>query len=1102
MASKQMLETTLLDSLKASEERFRNLVENSSDWIWEVDKNGIYTYCSPQCIDMVGYRPDEILGKTPFNFMPAEESLRIAEIFRHYIDEKRPFSHLENVFIHKNGQQIIMETGGIPFFDDQGGLLGFRGIDRDITARKGAEAGIRRQAQIIDQIHDSVIATDMLGIVNSWNKGAERLFGISKDKALGEHIGFICPTEEREFLQKNAIAPLLDKGFHDVRVRMLGKKGIFHAHLSLSLLYDDQHKPEGMIGYLIDISSQIEADQALKVSEKNLEITLNSIGDAVIVTDTNQCITRMNKVAEQLTEWPQDQAIGTPVDKVFNVCNTKTGNVVANPVSRVIAGKETIQLAEGSSLITRSGSRLQIADSAAPIIDEANQFIGVVLVFHDVTSEYEVQRALYRSNLQFAAFVSALPDIAFVLDEEGYYLSIYGADHHLFYAEASSLLNKSVLDVLPRSLAEKFISTIQDTLNSNETQVLEYELKLAQGLCHFEGRVAPMFNDTSDNRQVVWIARDITEKKQTLHSLQASEKRFREIFSKMPNIAVQGYNSDREVIYWNKSSENIYGYLAEEAIGQKLEDLIIPADFKDHVIAATDNLLNLDIPIPSGELLLKRKDGSSIPVFSNHIKLEGRKLDTAEMYCIDVDLTDTKKAHNAVEKLAFYDSLTNLPNRRLFLERLSQEQKVSKRRSSCLALLFLDIDHFKILNDSLGHSVGDLLLIQAGRRIKDVIRKEDTVARLGGDEFVVLLSELSMEKTVAAKQAQSIAEKIKAELSSPIVVQQHEYIITSSIGVTLFSGVDDSADTILKQADTAMYRAKTTGRDNVQFFHPNMQVEADKRLALEKDLHLAVRRQEFELYYQPQYDDKGSFVGAEALIRWNHPVRGLVSPDEFIPVAEETGLIITLGDWVISTACEQLRLWEKLGIPEGFHLAINVSPKQFRMQAFVPHLQYQISQWEVNPEHLTLELTEGIVIDNVEQTIHNMRALKSTGVRFSIDDFGTGYSSLVYLKQLPLDQLKIDQVFIRDIETDPNDAIIVETIISMAKLLGFNVIAEGVETLEQLVFLSSRGCNSYQGYYFCKPLPEIEFTARLKKAVESAITKKHLAVIPPEAGNI
>ena len=1100
MISTAELETTLLNALRESEERYRNLVENSSDWIWEVDQNGIYTYCSPKCIDLLGYQAEELIGKTPFDLMSAEEAQRVGVFFQDIVLAKRAFNHLENTNLHKDGHQVIMETSGMPFFDEQGELLGYRGIDRDITARKKAEAYVLEQAKIIDQIHDSVIATDLEGYVTSWNKGAKRLFGFNNNEAIGQHISFIYPSEEYEFLQNKVIAPLQAKGFHEARVRMLRKNGSsFHAHLSLSLLYDSQHNPVGMIGYSMDTSTQVAAEKALKLSEKNLETTLNAIGDAVIATDIQQRITRMNPTAEQMTEWTFAEALGQPIDKIFKLCNTETGKTVNTPVAKVLESKKVINLSNGYSLITRSGALKQIADSAAPIIDENNEITGVILVFHDVSEQYKAQYALVESNQKFSAFVSAIPDIAFVLNEQGTYIDIYGSEQQLLAQGAKTLLHQNIMDTLPVPLALQIISTIQMTCNTNKTQVLEYALELEQGKCYFEGRTAPMQHKQGESRRVIWITRDISKTKRALKSLQTSENRFRQVFEKMPNIAVQGYNHKRDVIFWNKTSEDVYGYTEEEAIGKKLEDLIIPPELKDMVITATDNLLHYNSEIPSGELRLQRKDGSIVPVYSSHIKL-GETEESAEMFCIDIDLTDAKKANEAIKRLAYYDSLTSLPNRRLFLDRLDQEQKVSKRHATYSAILFLDLDNFKHLNDSLGHSVGDMFLIEVGRRMKALLREEDTVARLGGDEFVILLQELDSEKDTAVKQTQDIAEKVIQALVNPVNIQQHKHIITTSIGITLFSGNSETADTLLKQADTAMYRAKEAGRNTFNFFHPSMQVTADSRLALEKDLRQALHNNELKLYYQPQYGNHFNIIGAEALIRWKHPVRGMISPAEFIPVAEETGLIIAIGDWVLATACYQLKLWEQYRLPKHFHLAVNVSPKQFRKQEFAPKLQELITTSKINPHYLTLELTEGIVIDNIQQTIDKMWSLKSTGVKFSIDDFGTGYSSLVYLKKLPLDQLKIDQAFVRDIHTDPNDAAIVETIISMAKLLGFQVIAEGVETLEQLNFLQSVECQQYQGYYFSKPIPEKEFTEQLKALATN--NQKISLEVPTEANHI
>ena len=436
------------------------------------------------------------------------------------------------------------------------------------------------------------------------------------------------------------------------------------------------------------------------------------------------------------------------------------------------------------------------------------------------------------------------------------------------------------------------------------------------------------------------------------------------------------------------------------------------------------------------------------------------------------DLTERKKAEERINALAFYDQLTNLPNRILLVEHLNRSMAASLRSGSHGALLFIDLDNFKTLNDTQGHEMGDLLLKQVADRLKQCVRGEDTVARQGGDEFVVLLSDLGTGEPEAASTAESIAEKILEQLNLPYQIGHFSHHSTASIGVTLFSGNQSSVDDLMKQADLAMYRAKGAGRNIVRFFDPAMEAIVKVRAELEDDLRQAIDKKQFLLHYQPQVVDDGRITGAEVLVRWQHPLRGMISPADFIPLAEDTDLILPLGQWVLETACRKLALWSTRPETAALNIAVNVSAKQFRQPGFVDQVLAAVKQSSADPRRLKLELTESLLVDNVEEIIEKMHRLKAKGIGFSLDDFGTGYSSLSYLKRLPLDQLKIDQSFVRDVLSDPNDAAIAKTIVTLGQILGLAVIAEGVETQAQRDFLANAGCYAYQGYFFSKPLPE------------------------------
>ena len=482
-----------------------------------------------------------------------------------------------------------------------------------------------------------------------------------------------------------------------------------------------------------------------------------------------------------------------------------------------------------------------------------------------------------------------------------------------------------------------------------------------------------------------------------------------------------------------------------------------------------------------GELYNKRKDGVVYPQLTNiHVlrHSDGRVYRHVAQFS---DITEKKQKDELILLQANYDPLTQLPNRRLLMDRLHQALASSARIGRAGALLFIDLDNFKSLNDNLGHHVGDLYLQQIAHRLLSCVRNDDTVVRLGGDEFVVMLENLSEQPMEAAAQTEVIAEKILTSLRQPCQLDMKEYQGSASIGATLFTGNSLATDELLKQADIAMYQAKQAGRNTVRFFDQKMQTNITGRFSLEGELRKALELQQFHLYYQVQVDRSHRPLGAEALIRWIHPLRGMVSPAQFIPLAEETGLILPIGHWVLETACAQLKAWQQDALTRDLVLSVNVSAKQFRQTDFVAQMQAVMQRHAINPARLKLELTEGMLLDNIEDTIATMGALNELGVKFSLDDFGTGYSSLQYLKRLPLDQIKIDQSFVRNITSDPNDAAIVQTIIAMAETLGLNVVAEGVETEAQREFLEVRGCNHYQGYLFSRPVPIEQFEALLKQ---------------------
>lgn len=559
-------------------------------------------------------------------------------------------------------------------------------------------------------------------------------------------------------------------------------------------------------------------------------------------------------------------------------------------------------------------------------------------------------------------------------------------------------------------------------------------------------------------------------------SLRKSEERYRTAFQMTMDAVALNRVADGAYVDCNLAFQNMTMYRQDEVLGLTSLELGIWAD-------PLDRARMLDI-VKSGrvcrnmEAQFRKKNGD---IFWGMMSASTMDVDGEPcVLSVTRDMSEAKMAETEIKRLAYYDPLTGLPNRRMLLERLERALSHDRHNSRKRALLFVDVDNFKTLNDTLGHHIGDLMLQEVAHRITSCIRETDTAARIGGDEFVLMLEGLSESQEEAASQARQIAEKILSRIAEPYALSGRECISTSSIGITVFGYGKENGTQILQQADIAMYQAKAAGRNAIRFFAPALQAAVSARACLEDEIRRGLREHQFALWYQPQVD-AGRIVGAEALLRWNHPQRGVLGPVEFIPLAEETGLIIPLGRMVLEQACQQAADWAVLAGSDSIPIAVNVSARQLRQPDFVGHVLETIARTGARPENLKIEITESMLLDNLEETVAIMQTLKTHGLQFSLDDFGTGYSSLAYLKRLPLDQLKIDRTFVRDILVNTTNGALAQAIISLARALGLLVIAEGVETDEQLALLSRLGCDCYQGFLFSKAVPAAEFEALVKR---------------------
>ncbi len=700
----------------------------------------------------------------------------------------------------------------------------------------------------------------------------------------------------------------------------------------------------------------------------------------------------------------------------------------------------------------------------------------------ETTERNQMEEALRESEAQYRALFEGSPDAIFLADPDTrIILDANPAACRLLARSYEQIIGLRQSEMHPPHKEsysrETFNRHVEETKKQGKLRPVENIILRPDG-SEVPVEILAQMVTVKGKKVLQGVFRDITERKMAEQKLEESIIRFR----RLAEAGFEGIAISEQGIFVDANTRmaNMLGCSLPDLIGRKLSDFVAPESMDsvlEHVRSESEERY---------ELIIKRRDGSFFPAEAQGKSLpyEGRMLRITAIR----DVTERKKAEEQIRYLAYYDSLTGLPNRTFYKELLSRALFLAKRHNWTIAILFIDLDYFKRINDTLGHDIGDQLLRAVADLIKTCIRKSDfiarseenelenAVARPGGDEFIALLNEITH-----SQDASRVARRILKELARPLILAGHEVFVTASIGIALYPLDGDDAESLLKNADVAMYHAKNQGRNNYQFYTKSMNATALQQLALENDLRKALDRGEFLLYYQPTIDvQTRTIIGAEALVRWNHPNKGMISPGEFIPLAEETGLIVSIGEWVLRTACAQNRAWQNVGI-KPFRVAVNLSGRQFDQEGLIEVVSSAIRDTGLDPQYLELEITESTIIKNPEKAVITLQKLKEMGIWLSIDDFGTGYSSLGNLRKFPIDTLKIDRSFVMNMTTDSDDAAITTAIIAMAHNLKLGVIAEGVVSEDQQSFLCDQGCDAVQGYLFSRPIPAEEFIKLVKE---------------------
>lgn len=840
-------------------------------------------------------------------------------------------------------------------------------------------------------------------------------------------------------------------------------------------VYDDCGRLVAIEGIARDASDRRRAEERLRESEERYRRLLETSPDPVVVHD-GETVELVNAACLRLLgAVSPDELIGR---SIFEFIHRDFHQLTRRRVRKMKRDGSPAPAVE-LKLVRLDGTTVDIESSASAVMHRGRKLVQAVL--RDISERKQSQQALDASEKRFRALIeNGLDMVALVRDGVIIYASP-STTRTLGY-ELGDFVGHPASDfVHPDDLPE--IEALYRARSKERPVRLQFRVRHRNSSWRWVEAVGTDLTEEPAIQAYVFNYRDITERKKAEEALRRSEENLRALIENAQDI-ITVLNPDGAMSFNSPAVENVLGYRPSELAGKNAFDFIHPDD-RPHVFERFLRALRGEERAPDDEtepfveFRFRHKDGSwrfLESVGTRHVDEDG----SVSIVVNSRDIEDRKRAEEMVRQMAYHDALTGLPNRAYFIDRLTQALAGARSQRSRLAVLFMDLDRFKLINDSIGHAGGDELLRQVADELRQLVRDGDIVSRVGGDEFTILVREIA-----ELREAIAVGERIIQALNRPRLLNGQEFHITASVGITLSPDDGTDAETLLRNADTAMYRAKENGRNTYQMYAGFMNDELVRRVSLENDLRRSIKRGDLTVFYQPQADVRtGRIVGVEALVRWRHPQRGLMAPDDFIPMAEETGLIIPLGRHVLLEACRRAAEWERRGLKLK-RIAVNLSTRQLHDPEAVSMIGRALNEAGLPPERLELEITEGAAMGDPERAVRTLAKLEQTGVRISIDDFGAGYSSLAYLKHLPIHALKIDRAFVRDLTTSPNDAAITSAIIAMAHSLSLRVVAEGVESEQQLEILRRAGCDDYQGYLLSRPRPAEEIEQLLKRSLSA-----------------